>query len=256
LGSTTSLTNSSGATVQSYAYDAYGQLTSATPAVENPFRYAGQYTDEKTGFQYLRARYYDPATGQFLSRDPLEDSTLQPYAYADNNPTNATDPTGLFSLESVSNAAAGTLDGLTGGYSTKLAGAYLHFDVDCADFGAGFGSGQMLGMVGGLFTGGTEAALAAKAARRLPWAGHKPYAPSRELPRRPNGRPKPESDYPHTQLGTRKGRYPQAREFDENGRPVRDVDWTDHGRSDVHTNPHQHEYQPDGSRGGPGSVRP
>lgn len=163
LGSTISLTNAAGATVQSYAYDAYGQRTGAIPTVENPFRYAGQYTDEKTGFQYLRARYYDPATGQFLSRDPLEDSTLQPYSYADNNPTNATDPTGLAPWDFVSNAAAGVLDSASGGYSTKLAGAYFHFDVDCADFGAGFGTGQMLGMAGGLFTGGTEAAIAAKA---------------------------------------------------------------------------------------------
>lgn len=91
---------------------------------------------------------------------------------------------------------------------------------------------------------------------KLPWAGHRPYAPNRELPRYPSGRPKPESPYPHTQLRRRKGRYPQSREFDENGRPVRDIDWTDHGRPDWHTDPHQHLYGPDGSRGGPGSVWP
>jgi RHS repeat-associated protein len=122
--------------------------TCATPTIENPLRYAGQYTDEKTGFQNLRARYYDPATGQFLSRDPLEDSTLQPYAYANNNPTNTTDPTGLSALDFISNAAAGALDSASGGYTTKLAAAYFHFDVDCADFGPGFGTGQMLGMAG------------------------------------------------------------------------------------------------------------
>ena len=32
--------------------------------------YAGQYTDPATGLQYLRARYYDPATQQFLTVDP------------------------------------------------------------------------------------------------------------------------------------------------------------------------------------------
>src|SRR5579875_3344545 len=37
----------------------------------SPFGYAGQYTDPETGFQYLQARYYDLATGQFLTRDPL-----------------------------------------------------------------------------------------------------------------------------------------------------------------------------------------
>jgi RHS repeat-associated protein len=37
--------------------------------------YAGQYTDTETGLQYLRARYYDPSTGTFLTRDPLEAQT-------------------------------------------------------------------------------------------------------------------------------------------------------------------------------------
>ena len=105
-------------------------------------------------------------------------------------------------------------------------------------------------------TSSGDLSLATKGGRGLPWAGHRPYAPNRELPRYPSGRPKPESPYPHTQLGTRKGRYPQSREFDANGRPVRDIDWTDHGKPDWHTDPHQHVYGPDGSRGGPGSVWP
>ncbi len=88
----------------------------------------------------------------------------------------------------------------------------------------------------------------------LPWGGHRPYAPNRDLPRYPGGRPKPESGDPHTQLGTRKGLYPQSREFDANGRPVRDIDWTDHGQPDWHTDPHQHLYGSDGSRGDAASV--
>lgn len=38
---------------------------------------------------------YDPTTGQFLTRDPLEALTRSPYAYVSNNPINGTDPTGL-----------------------------------------------------------------------------------------------------------------------------------------------------------------
>ncbi|MCD8177127.1 MAG: hypothetical protein LUE98_06805, partial [Tannerellaceae bacterium] len=41
----------------------------------------------------------------------------------------------------------------------------------------------------------------------------------------------------HTQLGNRKGKYRQAREFDASGKEIRDIDFTDHKRSD-HTNPH------------------
>ena len=51
--------------------------------------------DPQTGLQYLRARYYDPGTAQFLTRDPLAQLTRQPYAYAGDNPLNGADPTGL-----------------------------------------------------------------------------------------------------------------------------------------------------------------
>jgi RHS repeat-associated protein len=137
-------------------------VSSAAPTVENPFQFAGQYTDAKTGLQDLRARYYDPATGQFLSRDPLEDTTLHPYAYADNDPTNATDPSGLSVLSTVSDAAAGTLDGLTGGYSTKLAASLLDFNLDCAHFGAGFSALRTAAFVGSLADGEGELALVAR----------------------------------------------------------------------------------------------
>ena len=80
------------------------------------------------------------------------------------------------------------------------------------------------------------------------------YFPDRKLPRTKNGVPMPDSTFPHTQLGTkpgRKGSYPQAREFDAAGKPVRDIDFTDHGRPDIesHTNPHQHIYN-ESSTGG------
>ncbi|MFN7429003.1 MAG: RHS repeat-associated core domain-containing protein [bacterium] len=89
-------------------------------------------------------------------------------------------------------------------------------------------------------------------------SGAKPgsYRPDEPLPRNPGGTPKPSSDQPHTQIGTRTGRsgdYTQAREFGENGRVIRDIDFTDHGRPDVpgHTNPHQHPYNPNPTGGTP-----
>ena len=98
LGSTRLLTNATGANVASLNYDAYGAVDAATGTATTPFGFAGEYTDAETGFQYLRARYYDPSTGRFLNRDPLEALTRSPYAYADNNPINNTDPTGLFCI--------------------------------------------------------------------------------------------------------------------------------------------------------------
>lgn len=55
----------------------------------------GAYTDPETGLQYLINRYYDPATAQFLTVDPLVGLTQSPYGYVYDNPLNATDPTGL-----------------------------------------------------------------------------------------------------------------------------------------------------------------
>jgi RHS repeat-associated protein len=60
--------------------------------------FAGEYTDAETGFQYLRARYYDPATGQFLTRDPITAITQEPYAYVGGSPLNFTDPSGLLCM--------------------------------------------------------------------------------------------------------------------------------------------------------------
>ena len=95
LGSVRGLADASGNITDSYSYDPYGQRTAVTGSgASTPFGYAGQYTDAETGFQYLRARYYDPATGQFLTVDPLVDSTGHPYAYAGDNPVNNTDPSG------------------------------------------------------------------------------------------------------------------------------------------------------------------
>jgi len=92
LGSTRALLDSAGNTVATYNYDAYGNPSGKMDSASTPFGYAGQYTDAETGFQYLRARSYDPATQQFLSVDPLVGQTGQPYAYAAADPLNMVDP--------------------------------------------------------------------------------------------------------------------------------------------------------------------
>lgn len=52
--------------------------------------------DPETGLIYLRARYYDPSTGQFLSRDPAVAVTGSAYGCVEDNPLNGTDPSGLW----------------------------------------------------------------------------------------------------------------------------------------------------------------
>jgi RHS repeat-associated protein len=95
LGSTRALTDGSGAVVQTYRYDPYGNLAASSGSTSNPFRFAGQYLDTESGLYYLRARYYDPATAQFVSVDPVVGRTGQPYVYVADSPLNGVDPGGL-----------------------------------------------------------------------------------------------------------------------------------------------------------------
>lgn len=57
------LTNSTGNAVATFSFDPYGAPAAATGTVKSPLGYAGEYTDAETGFQYLRARYYNPRPG-------------------------------------------------------------------------------------------------------------------------------------------------------------------------------------------------
>jgi RHS repeat-associated protein len=95
LGSTRMLTDSTGTVKATYTYNAYGSLSSSTGSVSQPFGFTGQYTDSESGLIYLRARYYDSATAQFLTRDLLVRKTRSPYGYVAGDPLNGHDPTGL-----------------------------------------------------------------------------------------------------------------------------------------------------------------
>jgi RHS repeat-associated protein len=91
------VTNTSGQQVSFYRYDAYGTLALGTPV--SPFGFAGQYTDSSSGasgFVNMRARWYQPQTGQFTSVDPSFSETDQAYEYAGNDPINSSDPSGQF----------------------------------------------------------------------------------------------------------------------------------------------------------------
>ena len=103
------LVNSTGTVTDSYLYDSWGNILLTTGTTINAFRYtgkAGYYLDLDLGGYFLRRRFFDPATGRFLSRDPLGfgmqwqlrvfNSCSYPlYEFVFNNPANVTDPSGL-----------------------------------------------------------------------------------------------------------------------------------------------------------------
>lgn len=98
-GDVIGLTDETGAIVNSYSYDEWGKITSKTETISNPIRYSGEYYDEESGLYYLRARYYDPSIGRFISKDSYEGDIKNPltinlYAYCGNNPIIRDDPSG------------------------------------------------------------------------------------------------------------------------------------------------------------------
>ncbi|MBP0035957.1 MAG: RHS repeat-associated core domain-containing protein, partial [Roseofilum sp. Belize BBD 4] len=112
-----------------YNYDAYGNLIAGNGS-ENPYLFAGEQRDVETGLDYLRARYYDPTLGRFISRDAYQGSLNDPmsqhkYQYAHANPVVNTDPSGYFSLGQIAATLTlhTTLAGLS--FTTGAAGAVL-----------------------------------------------------------------------------------------------------------------------------------
>jgi len=83
--------------------------TTGTRHCENPLGYDGEYTSQDTGLIYLRARVYDPATGQFMSVDRAGAITRVPYNYTNDNPLNFGYPTGLSVIGALEGVAKGAL---------------------------------------------------------------------------------------------------------------------------------------------------
>jgi RHS repeat-associated protein len=69
------LMDSSGNAVAKYEYSPFGVQTSSTGAyaATNPFRFSSEYYDSETELVYYNYRYYSPALGKWLSRDPIEE---------------------------------------------------------------------------------------------------------------------------------------------------------------------------------------
>jgi RHS repeat-associated protein len=96
-GSTRLLTGSTGTVTGKCTYSAYGAPTCEGIST-TPLGYDSQYTSTDTGLIYLRNRVYDPTTAQFLTVDPLDAITHEPYSYAGDNPLNESDLSGRESL--------------------------------------------------------------------------------------------------------------------------------------------------------------
>jgi RHS repeat-associated protein len=113
-GSIRMLTDESGSVTDTYTYTAFGELISHDGSDPQPHAFTGEPLDPNSGFQYHRARWMDPGVGRFTSMDPwqgeqFEPATLHKYLYANADPVDGVDPTGLvgeFSLGGMMTAIA------------------------------------------------------------------------------------------------------------------------------------------------------
>jgi len=105
-GSAVALTDASGNITDTYLYGTFGDVNNRSGTTKNTFTYLGRHgvMDEGNGLYYVRARYYMPETGRFLTKDMLtgkdaDPQTLNRYVYALNNPIRLIDISGFSAKE-------------------------------------------------------------------------------------------------------------------------------------------------------------
>jgi RHS repeat-associated protein len=105
-GQVNGVADSAGSVTAEASYEAWGRPSPALPSAFGGYGYTGERQDPVTGLVFLRQRWYDPATGRFLTPDTVsadgrDPRSLNRYVYALANPVNNTDPTGGFTLGEV-----------------------------------------------------------------------------------------------------------------------------------------------------------
>ena len=151
------LVDDSGSVAESYEYSAYGEIldvkdgsgnsiANQQSAIGNRYIFQGREIDWTTRLHYFRARWYNPETGRWLSKDPIGiHGGLNQYVFCGNNPVMFVDPMGLlWSLESVISAVLSVI-----GIGLTVAGAALTAPVAIA-------AGITVGVAGIALTIATE----------------------------------------------------------------------------------------------------
>jgi len=95
-GNVTALLDANANVAAAYQYDPFGKMRNITGSVNQPFQFSTKPYDDKTGLSYYGYRFYVPALGRWLTRDPIgEAGGINLYGFAENDPINSIDPDGL-----------------------------------------------------------------------------------------------------------------------------------------------------------------
>ena len=84
-GTVRGLANAAGAVTDTFTFDGFGNLISRTGTTANDMLYRGEQFDAGLGFYYLRARWYNPVSGRFLTTDKYEGDDSGALAYSNRN---------------------------------------------------------------------------------------------------------------------------------------------------------------------------
>lgn len=125
-----------------YSYSPYGEArstgTNVAVSTNNNLRYIAGYYDVASGLYKLGARFYDPTLGRFTQFDPSGQES-NPFGYANCNPLNSKDPSGLASCSDLA-LAQNTAEWLTwGAGATAAVAAATGAGAPVALVAAGFG---------------------------------------------------------------------------------------------------------------------
>jgi RHS repeat-associated protein len=150
-GSVRQLTNAAGTITDAYNYDAFGNRIGSSGTTPNNYMYRGEQYDSDLGLYYLRARYYNPQSGRFLSRDPedgkpVDPKTLHKYLYAGGDPVKFIDPRGRKTITRPGNTVGEYLSTASDSINLVL----LYAEVTVPEYIARIGSLQFWGGVGGI----------------------------------------------------------------------------------------------------------
>ena len=102
IGNVVAVTDANGDPVVSYCMEAFGGVVAVgagggfyySASDVQPYHLTTKEYDGDVGLYYFNARWYDPATGRFVSKDPVLKAGEDAYCYAYNSPIRLTDPTG------------------------------------------------------------------------------------------------------------------------------------------------------------------
>ena len=135
----------SGAKSATYEYSAFGEtlIADGVAADAMPFRFSTKYTDNETGLLYYGYRYYNPATGRWLSRDPIkEQGGVNLYGFVGNDSLNSVDPLGEDFIAVGTRPLAGVLGFVARGWGAPADHLSIEYYDGCAKEGEKFRPGK------------------------------------------------------------------------------------------------------------------